>query len=113
MNRRRLLLIIFVIALSGCGKGQKAREELARLNVEYTESSFIENARDGNTDAVKLFLDAGMNTEVKTREAQKEFAKARGNAQKAGNASNASQRITEANKALDNLTTARADIIDP
>jgi hypothetical protein len=47
------------------------------------------------------------------RKAQKEFNKARGNAQKAGTMSNANQRITEANKALANLTTARADIVDP
>ena len=59
-------------------------------------------------DAFEVLQGGGLH-----RKAQKEFNKARGNAIKAGNASNASQRITEANKALANLDTAKADIIDP
>ena len=59
-------------------------------------------------DAVEVLVGGGLH-----RKAQKEFVKARGNAQKAGDANNASGRITEANKALGNLTTAKDDIIDP
>ena len=59
-------------------------------------------------DATEVLVGGGLH-----RKAQKEFVKARGNAQKAGSASNASGRITEANKALANLTTAKNDIIDP
>ena len=59
-------------------------------------------------DAIEVLVGGGLH-----RKAQKEFNKARGNAIKAGNASNASGRITEANKALANLDTAKADIIDP
>lgn len=69
-----LFLFVLLLVMTACtsGNSSQAREELARLNVEY-----------------------------------------RGNAIKAGNASNASGRVTEANKALANLTVARADIIDP
>ena len=38
MKRRLLLLLTFVVALSACGKSEKARQQLARLNVDYTES---------------------------------------------------------------------------
>ena len=59
-------------------------------------------------DAIEVLVGGGLH-----RKAQKEFNKARGNALKAGTAGSASQRITEANKALANLTTAKNDIIDP
>jgi len=59
-------------------------------------------------DAIEVLEGGGLH-----RKAQKEFFKARGNAQKAGSASNASQRISEANKALANLTMAKNDIVDP
>lgn len=70
MRGRLILLLIITTALTGCGKSEKAIQELARLNVDYSESSFIESSRQGNAEAVKLFLDAGMNTEVKTRDGQ-------------------------------------------
>ena len=59
-------------------------------------------------DAFEVLQGGGLH-----RKAQKEFNKARGNAIKAGDGANASQRITEANKALANLDTAKADIVDP
>lgn len=59
-------------------------------------------------DAMEVLVGGGLH-----RKAQKEFVKARGNAIKAGAASNASGRITEANKALANLTVAKDDIIAP
>src|SRR5688572_30504831 len=70
MHRSLIILLILPIAFTGCNKSEKAQQELARSNINYTESDFIENARQGNVDAVKLFLDAGMNTEVKTRDGQ-------------------------------------------
>src|SRR5687768_9037311 len=70
MKRRLLLLLTFVIVLPGCGSSDKARQELARLNVDYNETNFIENAREGNAEVVKHFLDAGMDTEVKTKDGQ-------------------------------------------
>jgi hypothetical protein len=59
-------------------------------------------------DAIEVLEGGGLH-----RKAQKEFFKARGNAQKAGSATTVAARISDANKALANLTTARNDIIDP
>src|SRR5262245_952600 len=70
MKRLLLLSLILVILLNGCGKSEKARQGLANLNVEYSESAFIDNAREGNADVVKHFLEAGMNTEVRTKDGQ-------------------------------------------
>src|ERR1044071_4175709 len=70
MNRFLSLLLTLLIVLAGCGKTDQARQELARLNVDYTESNFIENARDGNADVVKHFLAAGMDPEVRTKDGQ-------------------------------------------
>src|SRR5262245_45300011 len=64
------LSLMLVAVLAGCANNQKAREELTRLNVEYSDTNFIENARQGNAEVVKHFLDAGMDTEVKTKEGQ-------------------------------------------
>lgn len=64
------LFVFLVMTACSSGNSSQAREELARLNVEYSDANFIENARQGNADVVHHFLDAGMNTEVKTREGQ-------------------------------------------
>ena len=42
MQRRLLLLLIFAIALSACGRGEKAQQELASQGIEYNETKFIE-----------------------------------------------------------------------
>lgn len=70
MQRRLILLLTIAIAVTACSKNDKALQELAQLGIDYTETSFIENARNGNADAVKLFLEASMDTEVKTRDGQ-------------------------------------------
>jgi len=59
-------------------------------------------------DAIEVLEGGGLH-----RKSQKEFNKARGNAIKAGAATSASSRVTEANKALANLTVAKGDIVDP
>jgi hypothetical protein len=62
-----LLLLALTIALTGCGKARdKARLDLAQMNINYTDSVFMDNAKGGNSDVVKLFLDAGMDIEVRT-----------------------------------------------
>ena len=70
MRRPLLILLALIGLLTACGKNEKALQDLARMNVEYTDLNFVESARNGNADAVKLFLEAGMNTEVKTRDGQ-------------------------------------------
>lgn len=82
------------------------RAKLATSNAQGKELADLAVAEID--DAMEVLVGGGLH-----RKAQKEFNKARGNAIKAGSASNASQRITEANKALANLDTAKADIVDP
>ena len=65
MRRPLLILLTLLGVFTACGRSEKALQELGRMNVEYTETNFLANARDGNTVAVKLFLEAGMNTGVK------------------------------------------------
>jgi hypothetical protein len=59
-------------------------------------------------DAIKVLEGGGLH-----RKAQKDFDAALGNAQKAGSASTPSQRISNANKALTDLASAKADIVNP
>ena len=90
---------------------RSARDLIDRIKIATSQAQAQELANLAVAeidDAIEVLEGGGLH-----RRAQKEFDKARGNAQKAGSAANASQRITEANKALANLTTARADIIDP
>lgn len=90
---------------------RSARDLLNRIKIATSQAQAKELAELAIAeidDASEVLIGGGLH-----RRAQKEFHKARGNAQKAGSASNASQRISEANKALANLTTAKADIIDP
>ena len=53
--------------VSGCKShrappsSEAARTELQRRGVNYSVEDFFNNVRDGNTDVVILFLDAGMN----------------------------------------------------
>ncbi len=90
---------------------RSARDLIDRIKIATSQAQAEELANLALAeidDAIEVLEGGGLH-----RKAQKEFQKARGNAQKAGSLSNASQRITEANKALANLTTAKNDIIDP
>jgi ankyrin repeat protein len=64
------LFLTLLIANTGCKihKAQPtpeaARAELQRQGVDYSEETFLNNAKDGNTDVVNLFLDAGMEPDV-------------------------------------------------
>src|SRR5262245_53044650 len=60
------LLLLLIFSFTGCGKSASAaRQELAQMNIPFTEMDFIENARQGNSTAVGLFIDAGMNLEAR------------------------------------------------
>lgn len=90
---------------------RSARDLIDRIKIATSTAQATELANLAVSeidDAIEVLVGGGLH-----RKAQKEFIKARGNAQKAGSMSNANQRITEANKALANLTTAKNDIIDP
>src|SRR5437016_5913432 len=49
---------------------QAARKELGQLYVEYSADSFVKQAAEGDTIAVKLFLAAGMNPNARSKEGQ-------------------------------------------
>jgi len=53
----------FLIACPSTAK--KSREELARRGIEFSERAFFQQVRDGQTQAVRLFLAAGMSADVK------------------------------------------------
>jgi len=57
-----ILLLISVLSLLACSQSpEDARKELGKMNIPYSESSFIETAHNGDIIAIKLFLLAGMN----------------------------------------------------
>lgn len=73
MIRTIIFPLIFVLAIfsTGCRKSaETARLELAQMNIPFTEMAFIDTARQGDTSALALFLDAGMSAETKTYEGQ-------------------------------------------
>ena len=90
---------------------RSARDLIERIKIATSTAQATELANLAISeidDAIEVLVGGGLH-----RKAQKEFVKARGNAQKAGSMNSPSGRITEANKALANLTTAKNDIIDP
>lgn len=57
------LLVVGTLAISGCqtrNPAARARQQLKQLNQEFTVDDFLRAARDGNTEALELFLRAGM-----------------------------------------------------
>jgi ankyrin repeat protein len=73
MIRTIIFPLIFVLAIfsSGCRKGaDAARLQLAQMNIPFTEAAFIDTARQGDTSALTLFLDAGMSAETKSYDGQ-------------------------------------------
>ncbi|HEU4387972.1 MAG TPA: ankyrin repeat domain-containing protein [Blastocatellia bacterium] len=66
-----ILLPYLILSFTGCGRSSdSARFELAQMNIPYTETDFIESARQGNSTAVGLFIDAGINLEARDRVGQ-------------------------------------------
>ena len=66
-----LALLGMQILITGCTKSpDAARKELSGLNIPYTTEQFLNSAKDGNTKAVRLFLQAGMNVNEKNSDGQ-------------------------------------------
>ncbi len=64
-------LCLIQLLISGCTKSpEKAREELSKSNIQYNADQFLNNAKTGNTNVVKLFLQAGMDPNVKNDDGQ-------------------------------------------
>lgn len=70
MQKKRLfsmLVIVFLssIMLFGCGKSpEEARKELGQMNIQYTELSFLKAIENNDSVATKLFIEAGMDTNI-------------------------------------------------
>ena len=60
--RLNISVVIFfmLISISCTESPEKAKNELGKMNVIFNEDTFVENAKEGDTKAVELFLLAGM-----------------------------------------------------
>lgn len=57
-----VLLVMPLLLLTACGTAQqRAQKKLEQRGIQFTEDAFVETAFKGDSDALKLFLDAGMN----------------------------------------------------
>jgi ankyrin repeat protein len=61
MSKAVWLCILFAAFLLGCGQSKdQAIQELAKLNVKFTQDDFVQSAGKGDIKAVQLFLAAGI-----------------------------------------------------
>ena len=61
-----LPLLLLILCFTGCGKGaETARLQLAQMNIPFTEMDFLASARQGNSAAVGLFIDAGVDMDAR------------------------------------------------
>jgi len=69
MRKTMSLLLVCAVGLAGCGEPknpqEKARGELEELGIQYDEKSFFRSVGNEDTAAVRLFLEAGMDANVK------------------------------------------------
>lgn len=66
-----LVLSVMQILVAGCNKSpDSARRELSGLNIQYTPEQFFNSAKNGDTKVVKLFVEAGMDPNVKNVDGQ-------------------------------------------
>ncbi len=63
-----VLMLALLAPFPAYGKcPEDAQKELSALNIPYTADEFVKSSREGNATAVKLFLAAGMDPDVKNR----------------------------------------------
>lgn len=63
----RCLVLVQLIFLANCGKNpEDVQRELKELGINYNEASFLETVEEGDSVATRLFLEAGMNPNIKT-----------------------------------------------
>ncbi|MGM0588370.1 MAG: ankyrin repeat domain-containing protein [Bacteroidota bacterium] len=63
MSPRLISLVIFAVGIiSSCAPDPK--EQLSKQDIDFNKESFIEVAENGNIEAVKLFIKAGMKVDV-------------------------------------------------
>lgn len=62
-----LLALVPLLFVARCGKSREAaRRELDQKGVPFSEAAFVESAKHGDVNTVKLFLAAGMNPDSRT-----------------------------------------------
>lgn len=67
--RGGVVLLGLMVLAAACGQKQEAaRKELQQMRVPYNEATFVDRAGKGDLKVVKLFLQAGMNVNVKNSE---------------------------------------------
>jgi ankyrin repeat protein len=61
-----ITILLSLLFLSGCGVSkEEAREELAKLNINYSPSDFIKAADNNDIHVLELFLKSGISPNVK------------------------------------------------
>ncbi len=69
MIKRLIIVGILAIALllSGCGRSpEDGRKDLSKMNIQYSEQSFVKVVENNDMTATKLFLEAGMSPNAST-----------------------------------------------
>jgi ankyrin repeat protein len=67
MSKPVWLTLCLAVLLFGCGQSkERAIQELERLNVRFTPDDFVRSAEKGDTKAVQLFIDAGIDCNVQS-----------------------------------------------
>jgi ankyrin repeat protein len=64
-KRWSALFALLLVLLACSGKGERARKELDKMGVEYSEKGFFEAIVKGKGPIVSLFLEAGMSPNAK------------------------------------------------
>jgi len=70
MSRTAIVALVLVLSVSSRAFPQspeEAQKELQRLNIPYTSEEFIRRARQGDEAAVDLFLDAGIDPDIRDK----------------------------------------------
>ncbi len=67
MSKAVWLSILVGVFFFGCGQSkEQAVQELEKLNVKFTPDDFVQSAEKGDTKAIQLFLNAGMDCNVQS-----------------------------------------------
>jgi ankyrin repeat protein len=65
-NRIFILIGIVFILLTSCAEPKNSyRQQLAEMGIEFNEINYIDSIKQGNSEAVRLFLLAGMSADKK------------------------------------------------
>jgi len=60
-----LFILVMSVIVSGCDTREKARKDLERKGVEYSQLNFLEASKNGNKEDVELFIKAGIDVNAK------------------------------------------------